>query len=113
MRGGKDRECRQTGGVVVGKKAAHKNVIKEFNGAQVDNEPDADTGRSGRLTRAKGGALKAAMEGAGKPPNLGRAKRARGGATGHGSGSQAHPETGVGGTRPKGRHIMPESDKRP
>jgi hypothetical protein len=49
------------------------------------------------------------ISGAGKGPSMGRAGRKRGG----GVGADLHPKTHDGGTGPKGRKIMADSEKVP
>lgn len=138
MKGESDRECRASGGAL--KREARKNVEREARGAHPKNEPDATLSRGsgplfrkrggkvgafaegGEVSRADGGAVPkradggkiskaygGSIAGAGKGPSMGRAGRARGG----GVGADLHPKTHDGGSGPKQRHIMPDSDKVP
>ncbi len=62
--------------------------------------------KGGRVKKAFGGAT---VSGSGKGPSMGRAGRKRGG----GVGADLHPKTHEGGTGPKQRKIMPDSEKVP
>jgi hypothetical protein len=123
MRGESGRSNRASGGSAL-KKQASKNVVREAKGSHPHNEPDDATSRGdspifrakgGRAKKfADGGALKRAFGGAtigggGKKPSAGRAARARGG----GVGADLHPKTHEGGSGPKGRKIMSDSEKEP
>jgi hypothetical protein len=130
MRGETDRECRASGGAL--KRQARKNVEREARGAHPKNEPDGTLSRGsgpifkaeggavidkadgGIVARLKGGRVKkafggASISGGGKAPSMGRAGRKRGG----GVGADLHPKTHEGGTGPKGRKIMADSEKIP
>ncbi len=130
MRGETDRECRASGGAL--KREARKNVEREAKGAQPKNTPDSTLARGagpifkaeggavidradgGIVARLKGGRVKkafggATVSGSGKGPSMGRAGRKRGG----GVGADLHPKTHEGGTGPKQRKIMPDSEKVP
>jgi len=128
MKGDISRVGRATGGAL--KKQACKNVVAEAKGAHPKNTPDAATSRGegpifradggvveredgGRVERKKGGRiakqLGGAIGGGGKKPSMGRAGRARGG----GVGADLHPQTHHGGSGPKGRHLMSNSEREP
>ncbi len=129
MRGETDRECRASGGAL--KRQARKNVEREAKGAQPKNTPDGTLSRGGGpifkaeggavivraeggiVARLKGGRVKKAfggtISGGGKKPSMGRAGRKSGG----GVGADLHPKTHDGGTGPKQRKIMPDSEKIP
>jgi hypothetical protein len=132
MRGETDRDCRANGGATAFKKQARKNVEREARGSHPKNEPDGSLSRGsgpifkaeggavidradgGIVARLKGGRVKkqlggAAISGSGKAPSMGRAGRKRGG----GVGADLHPKTHEGGTGPKGRKIMADSEKIP
>lgn len=105
--------------------ASHRKVIKEFYGSHPDNEPDDATKKGGGpLYRKSGGSV---MGGAAKP-NPGRAMRKRGGRASGGcisyegpggrarhakGGAALHPISHEGGTGPKGKKTIPESERVP
>lgn len=126
MKGESDRDCRASGGAL--KKEARANVEREARGAHPKNTPDGTLSRGSGIFRKRGGkvgkfaeggaatgaSLKRAFGGAtisggGKKPSMGRAARARGG----GVGADLHPKTHEGGTGPKGRKIMADSEAEP